>query len=257
MVKQGLKITHPYYLALKYCLKALENVEGWVLDVGCGVGVMAKEIKRLRPNLAVFGIDRDLQAIKLANQDPQGVDFRVEDAYRLPFTDGYFAATLSHHLLEHLENPAQALAEISRVTKKGGVIYASLPLERNWSSIHHWFYRLPAYKAMRIKYTGHVQQYTFQEIVKLFEEAGFTVSNYYWSGFCFNQTINFLYYLLAGLLQLPTSFLTGKDLLAKRNSWYGRLGAAIKRFLYLLMTLESLPIARVPQETVHFSGKKL
>lgn len=252
-----LVITHPRYYALKYCLKAFEDVRGRVLDVGCGAGVMTKEIKRLRPDLKVYGIDNNPQAIKLAKKNTRGVKFSLDDAYHLPFKDNYFEATFNHHVLEHLKSPSRALGEIFRVTKKGGKIYAAVPLEGNWSSIHALFYKLPAYKAMRIKYTGHVQQYSFGEIKELFRAAGFQIVDYYWSGFLLAQLVNFLYYPFINFFHLRKSFLTENDLLLKENNFYARAGIFIKDIICFLMTLESLPLARVPQEIIHLSGKKL
>lgn len=255
--QSSLQITNPRYSALKYCLGAFEDIRGRVIDVGCGAGVMAKEIKRLRPDLKVYGIDNNPEAIKLAKKDSRGVNFGFGDVYKLPFKNNYFTATFSHHLLEHLKSPNRALAEIVRVTKASGKIYAAVPLEANWSSIHAMLYKLSAYKAMRIKYTGHLQQYSFDKIIKLFQAAGFQIIDYYWSGFLLEQMINFIYYPLINIFKIPESFLTENDLLKKRNSRYGQWGTAVKRFLYLLINLESLFIPRVPQEIVHLVGKKL
>lgn len=251
-----LPVTHPRYLALKYCLKTFRKVTGRVLDVGCGAGVMTKEIKRLRPDFEVYGIDSSPEAIELAKKDGGEVNFRVSDTYHLPFKNDYFSAAFSHHVLEHLKRPGQALAEIARVTKKGGKIYAAVPLEGNWSSIHAFFYKIPAYKKMRVRYLAHVQQYSLEEIKKLFGENGFLITDYYWSGGLVMQTINFFYYLSASFLKLPPSFLTGNDLLIKKRSGYGRWGTIAKRFFYFLVTLESLFIPRVPQEIVHLAGRK-
>lgn len=252
-----LVITHPRYLALMYCLKALEDIKGKVLDVGCGAGVMTKEIRRLRPDLEVYGIDNNSQTIKLAKKDTQGVRFSLDDVYRLPFKDNYFEATFNYHFLEHLKSPSRALGEITRVTKKDGKIYAAVPLEGNWSSIHALFYKLPAYKAMRIRYTGHLQQYSFGEIKELFRAAGFQIVDYFWSGFLLAQLVNFLYYPLASFLKIRKSFLTENDLLLKKNSFYARVGIFIKNTIFFLMTLESLPLAKFPQEVIHITAKKL
>ncbi|MFC1790645.1 class I SAM-dependent methyltransferase [Patescibacteria group bacterium] len=250
-------ITNPWYLALKYCLRSLEDVCGKVLDVGCGAGVMTKEIKRLRSELELVGIDNDGQAIKLAKKDNQEIVFNQGSVYHLPFKDNYFSATFSHHVLEHLKKPSQALAEIARVTKKEGMIYAAVPLEGNWSSIHAPFYKLPIYKKMRIKYLGHYQQYTFKRIKNLFKENGFEIVNYCWSGGFIMQVTNFFYYLLVSLFRIPPFFLTGNDLLEKRDSFYSRWGGITKRIFYLFVNLESLLIARVPQEIIHLTAKKL
>lgn len=51
----------------------------------------------------------------------------VGNAEALPFSDNTFDAIVSESLLEHTEHPATVVNEMLRVTKPGGVIYASVP----------------------------------------------------------------------------------------------------------------------------------
>ncbi len=50
-----------------------------------------------------------------------GVD-RIEDVHRLSFQDGEVGTVLSADTLEHVENPFQALAEMHRVLRPGGLL---------------------------------------------------------------------------------------------------------------------------------------
>src|SRR5207248_7608423 len=66
----------PWYmngLKLRYLLQDLGPVHGRVLDVGCGVGSVAKAVKRERSDLEVFGCDVSHSAIAAASASPQGV----------------------------------------------------------------------------------------------------------------------------------------------------------------------------------------
>ncbi len=57
----------------------------------------------------------------------------IGDAHFLPFTNESFDVTLSSHVIEHLEEPLQALNEIMRVTKKKIILrFPTEEAERWW-----------------------------------------------------------------------------------------------------------------------------
>jgi SAM-dependent methyltransferase len=96
-----------------------------VLDVGCGAGSitigLASTVHR------VVGVDvedaefGDARAYaRSAGID--GVEFRQASVYDLPFPDGSFDACLAHSMLETLDRPEDAMREIARVLRPGGVV---------------------------------------------------------------------------------------------------------------------------------------
>ncbi|HEV8306575.1 MAG TPA: methyltransferase domain-containing protein [Methylomirabilota bacterium] len=108
----------------------LELVEGdHVLDVGCGTGEDALEIARRVPGVAVIGVDVGEEKIAEARRRslgvPRPVDFRVGDAYRLPFEAASFDACRADKVFHHLDDPAKALAEMIRVARSGARIVVS------------------------------------------------------------------------------------------------------------------------------------
>ena len=56
----------------------------------------------------------------------KGVDV-VASVYELPFEDNTFDVALCMVVLEHLEDPRKAIAEIQRVLKPGGTVLVSVP----------------------------------------------------------------------------------------------------------------------------------
>jgi ubiquinone/menaquinone biosynthesis C-methylase UbiE len=100
-----------------------------VLDVGCGPGIDTIALARLvGPTGRVVGIDADVALLAEARQRAEAsgvstwVRYEQGDALDLPFAADAFDACRSERLLQHLLQPARALAEMARVTKSGGWI---------------------------------------------------------------------------------------------------------------------------------------
>lgn len=89
-----------------------------IVDIGCGTGGM---LPLLRKFGTVYGLDRDASAVRYARE--RGYAEVVQaDARALPYADGRFDLTVAADLIEHLEDPAPFVSELSRVTKPGGLI---------------------------------------------------------------------------------------------------------------------------------------
>lgn len=105
---------------------------GSLLDVGCGEGVVTERLAALLPHVRVVGLDVDDPALARSWRERRGENlaFRPGSAYRLPFADGSFDVALAIEVLEHLERPEQAVAELARVARRGIVV--STPREPLW-----------------------------------------------------------------------------------------------------------------------------
>lgn len=99
-----------------------------VLDVGCGTGHLAQAIVgRSRPG-EVRAIDFAPAYVDYArsrNRDA-GVVFEVGDACAMQFADHSFDRVLSLLVLHFVPRAAQAISEMRRVTRPGGVVAAAV-----------------------------------------------------------------------------------------------------------------------------------
>ncbi len=101
-------------------------LEGPVLDLGSGMGVMARELARR--GLAVESVDVSAEDQEVAASLTEGtglesrVRFTPADGAALPFPDGAFAAAVSFNVLHHLADGAPVLREVVRVVRSGGVL---------------------------------------------------------------------------------------------------------------------------------------
>jgi ubiquinone/menaquinone biosynthesis C-methylase UbiE len=100
-----------------------------VLEAGCGVGAQTKIIAAKNPDSNFLSIDISEESLKTARDTVKSlgmhnVEFRQSDIYNLPFKDETFDSVIVCFVLEHLQNPIQALMELKRVLKKGGTMIA-------------------------------------------------------------------------------------------------------------------------------------
>lgn len=96
-----------------------------VLDVGCGAGEDVRAMAEIvGPTGRAVGIDGSATMIGAAQERSMGsrypVEFFVGDAEHLEFADASFDGCRADRVLQHLSNPAHAVAEIVRVLRPSG-----------------------------------------------------------------------------------------------------------------------------------------
>jgi ubiquinone/menaquinone biosynthesis C-methylase UbiE len=110
-----------------------------ILDVGCGSGMVTKDIASLTKG-RVIGIDASEDMIEIAEKVLSDLDnvelLVVGDAHSLPFKNESFDVTTSNLLLMWSRNPQKVVDEMARVTRRGGVVLASL--EPDFGGKIHW-----------------------------------------------------------------------------------------------------------------------
>lgn len=91
-----------------------------VLDVGCGVGLIAHAIAEACPTAEVVGVDCDERALEDARRLGDRVRFISGDAGALLVPDEQFDFVVASMLFMHLADRAGVLAECRRVLAPGG-----------------------------------------------------------------------------------------------------------------------------------------
>jgi ubiquinone/menaquinone biosynthesis C-methylase UbiE len=123
-----------------------------LIDCGCGPGSITVDLAQAVTPGEAIGIDLREEALTHGRQLARdrglsNVTFQVANIYQLPFPDGSFDAAFACAVLQHLAAPLEALKEVRRVLKPGGVIgmmdgsstitfrYPTNPLLEAWDKI--------------------------------------------------------------------------------------------------------------------------
>lgn len=100
-----------------------------ILDVGCGAG---QTLIAAYPNGTAFGVDVDLNALRLGRTLTQSVQFTCGQAEALPFAGDQFDLVAARVSLAYTDIP-RSLAEIHRVLRPDGMVWMTLhPLSLCW-----------------------------------------------------------------------------------------------------------------------------
>ncbi|TAK68910.1 MAG: SAM-dependent methyltransferase [Actinomycetota bacterium] len=96
-----------------------------VLDVGAGPGTITADLAQRVRRVTATEVGPDELALAKATAAERGqtnVAFDVADVGALPYEDGTFDVAHAHQVLQHVGDPVQALREMARVTKPGGLV---------------------------------------------------------------------------------------------------------------------------------------
>jgi SAM-dependent methyltransferase len=125
-----------------------------LLDVGCGPGTVTVDLaQRVAPG-RVLGVDVSAEVVARAAaraeaSGPANVTFAVDNVISLHLADATFDVVHAHQLLQHLAHPVEALRELRRVMRDGGLLavrdadYGTFvwspadPLLDRWLALYH------------------------------------------------------------------------------------------------------------------------
>lgn len=150
-----------------------------ILDVGCSEGILGKRLKE-RNNAEVIGIEIDKNMAGFAKQKLDRViidnadEIDLEKYLRL----NYFDCIIFADILEHLKNPWKIVENVKPFLKDDGVIIASIPNVRHYTTIFNLLVKgLWSYNKRGIHDKNHLRFFTLKSIREMFQGAGFEVVN--------------------------------------------------------------------------------
>ncbi len=154
-----------------------------VLDLGCGAGRHAFEAARR--GARVVALDTDgaelarvaaiAAAMDEAGELPAGASIATAaaDATAMPFPDGAFDIVIAAEVMEHIRPDQQAMDEVYRVLRPGGVAAVTVPAwlpERVCWLLSDDYHNVPG---------GHLRIFTRQELETKLRRAGLDVGGHH------------------------------------------------------------------------------
>ena len=91
----------------------------WLIDVGCGPGLLARRLKGEIPLANIVGLDLDRDMLRIARQE-NSIDVIQANVTQLPLRNGVVDLALSSASLKDWAQPGSGLREIVRCLRPGG-----------------------------------------------------------------------------------------------------------------------------------------
>jgi ubiquinone/menaquinone biosynthesis C-methylase UbiE len=108
---------------------ATAPIGGFVLDAGCGTGLLAVEIAKRRPDLHVHGVDLERGMVEVAVQRAlrerlvDRVEFTVADLADLALADDSVDVVVSTASLHHWSDVGAVIGSLDRVLRPDGCMW--------------------------------------------------------------------------------------------------------------------------------------
>ena len=127
---------------------------GQILDISCGTGYPLIEVLRRKGEGArVIAIDASSAMLDVARRKvggAKGVFFRTESPVpRLSFADDVYDLVMCNLGLAEMPSVKSAIHDFARVTKIGGEVRCTLPIEGSWQEFHD------IYREVLVKHDKH------------------------------------------------------------------------------------------------------
>jgi ubiquinone/menaquinone biosynthesis C-methylase UbiE len=132
-----------------------------VMDLGCGVGVFLRLVKKEKKGCELWGVDISKEVIKNNLVDDPDIRYQQGEIGNLShLPEEYFDVVFSGETLEHLDKPEDLFNDAFRILKPGGTLIITTPQEDHIESPEHVWY------------------FTKDDINTLFTTSGFTHPTY-------------------------------------------------------------------------------
>lgn len=155
-----------------------------ILDIGCGEGRHAIGL-HVDKKVDVVGLDLSIEDIKTAknrikdfsisNDNTSSCLFGLGNIQQLPFKSSSYNSIICSEVLEHVESPQEAMKEMVRVLKPGGVLAISVPRylpERICWSLSSEYHNVAG---------GHKRIFNHNQLKRLAETEGVKYHRFHWA----------------------------------------------------------------------------
>ncbi len=147
-----------------------------VLEIGCDCGATLMEIKNRYPNARVYGSEINERSAAIAAHFAQVEVNNIEEK-NLSFPKKMFDYIIFADVLEHLHDPLETVNYCREFLREGGMIIASIPNVMHISVMEQLMHGNFTYMPTGLLDKTHIHLFTYKEIVRMFNAAGYEVVN--------------------------------------------------------------------------------
>jgi SAM-dependent methyltransferase len=162
-IRRGIKKL-PDYAVIANVLRHWLPDAGRIVEVGAYGGVLLNEFQRA--GWKAVGIEPDPRAVEFARRH-FGLEMRQGTLATSGISDGSVDAIVMLHVIEHIDDPTDAIARISRMLRPGGVLVCETP------TYDTWLYRLLGRRERSLSCDGHIFFYTESTLLALLHRFRF------------------------------------------------------------------------------------
>ena len=115
-----------------------------LLDLGCGPGRLWRLNRGRIPSgwkITLADLSPGMIEAARGHLGDENFSYRVADAQELPFDDDHFDGVIANHMLYHVPDRGRAVAQIRRVLKAGGPLYAATNGDTSEPGLREWVQR--------------------------------------------------------------------------------------------------------------------
>ena len=141
-----------------------------VLDLGCGSGWFSR--RAVERGVSLISLDISESLARITNKST-GMPAVTGEGGLLPFSQQSFDIVVSSEVLEHMDEPARGIKEVTRVLKPDGVFVMTTP-NRLWL----WLVNLATRLRLR-PYEGYENFLGFAELRRMMVDAGLIVEQHF------------------------------------------------------------------------------
>ncbi len=120
----------------KKLLDYIDDDQSTILDLGCGIGTLTKEISKI--TLKVIGIDQSPEMIDIAKKNDDNIEYHVMDATQLIW-EGFFDVVFSNAVFHWIQNQNLLLKNIYYSLKNNGYLICEFGAKGNIQKIEEAF----------------------------------------------------------------------------------------------------------------------
>lgn len=147
-----------------------------ILEVGCGMGLMGKAIKKREGSgTEVVGIELVPEIAKKAGGNLDKVISGDVEKMELPFGKGYFDCIIYSDVLEHLIDPWGLLKRHGEFLRKGGYVIMSIPNIAHYRTIGMLCRKEWNYASQGILDNTHLRFFALGNIRRMVSDAGLEI----------------------------------------------------------------------------------